>query len=128
MHFFSDAMFPGMIGYLRGRLLPGFVLSAMSPNTFDIVIPFSSTMGRIRITLANVDKYNGQFKQALSHVKSRLGFEPFNDKLRWVSIKVMAEERLPDVIGTIVTLEGVDLGRELVEMQLMERYDPSRTL
>lgn len=55
-----------------------------------------------------------------------MGLDPFNDRLRWVSIKIIAEEKLPDIIGTIVTLEGVDLGRELVDLNLMEKYDPSR--
>jgi hypothetical protein len=126
--FFTDTMFPGMFGYIRGQLLPGYVMSVMSPTTFDVVIPIANMLGRLRITLANVDKYNGQFKQALSHVKGRLGFEPHNDRLRWVSIKVMTEERMPDVIGTLVTFEGVDVGRELVELKLMERYDPSRNV
>lgn len=40
----------------------------------------------------------------------------------------MTEERMPDVIGTLVTLEGVDVGRELVDLKLMERYDPSRNV
>jgi hypothetical protein len=62
MPFFTDALFPGMIGYIRGQLIPGYVLSVMSPTTFDVVIPIANILGRLRITLANVDKYNGQFK------------------------------------------------------------------
>lgn len=63
----------------------------------------------------------------MAHVKSRLGFEPFNDRLRWISVKIITEEKLPDLIGTIVTLEGVDLGHELVDLHLMQLYDPSRS-
>jgi endonuclease YncB( thermonuclease family) len=84
-------------------------------------------MGRIRVTLANVDRYKGQFKQALAFSKASLGFEPVNDRLRWVSVKILAEERLPDVIGSIVTVDGRDLGREMVETGLMVRFDPTRT-
>ncbi len=83
-------------------------------------------IGRIRLTLANVDRYKGQFKQAMQFAKSCVGIEPINDKLRWISVKILAEERLPDIIGSMVTIDGRDVGREMVEAKLMERYDPSR--
>jgi len=52
-------MFPGMVGMLRQTMLPGFVLSIISPTTYDIVVPLFSSIGRVRVTLANVDRYTG---------------------------------------------------------------------
>jgi hypothetical protein len=43
-----------------------------------------------------------------------------------VSVKIITDEKLPDIIGAVVTLEGVDLGRELTDLNLMQRYDPSK--
>lgn len=119
---------PGAMSVLHQTLLPGFVLSVISPTSFDVVVPLFASIGRIRVTLANVDRYKGQFKHALAFAKRSLGFEPVNDRLRWISIKVLAEERMPDIIGSIVTIDGNDLGRSMVEGGLMERYNPARAM
>lgn len=91
-------------------------------------MPLFARLGRVRVTLANVDRYKGQFKQAMQFAKACVGIEPINDKQRWISVKILAEERLPDIIGSMVTIDGRDIGREMVESKLMERYDPTRAV
>lgn len=57
--FFTETVCPVMLGHMRGMIVPGYILSTISPNTLDVVLPIYNMMGRLRVTLANVDRYHG---------------------------------------------------------------------
>lgn len=124
--FLTAAECPDVFSMLRGYILPAYVVSVASPTVVDLVIPALDRIGRVRLQLANVNRYMGDIKGALAHVRALLGVDPVMDSMRWVSVKLISQDAMPDVIGTIVTMQGVDLGRSLVEGGLMLKYDPAR--